>query len=99
MTLLITAATALLVTLLRFLRPKFGARWRLGVLALILWGASLMWLVDLVAVSLSGEAFIDLSDRAATVDDALLGGSVLVLAVFAWFMVRLVRGRKAEAVA
>jgi hypothetical protein len=99
MTLVITAVAALFVTILRFTKPQAAERWRLGVLALVLWGASLMWTVDLIATTAAGEAFIDLSDSVATLDDALLGLCVLALALFVWFVVRLMRRHKAEVTA
>jgi len=96
-TLAITVLAAIAVTAVRFTRPALGDRWRLGLLALILWGASLMWVVDLVAVTLAGDAFVDLSDRAAVLDDALLGVSVLALALAVWTAIRLIGRRKRAA--
>ena len=75
MTLIITAAAALVVTALRFIWPELGSKLHLGALALMYVGASLMWSVD------------ELSDSAAMADDALLGLCVLVLGLAAWAVV------------
>jgi hypothetical protein len=86
MTLLITLAAAVLVTILRFAKPGVGARFHLGFLALMYWGASLMWSVDGIANLLGGESFIEISDRAAMSDDALLGVCVVALGIVVWLV-------------
>ena len=84
MTLVITGVAALIVTVLRFAAPKAAAKLHLGALALMYWGASLMWTVDGFAAMAEGETFIELSDSAAMADDALLGGCVVVLGLVVW---------------
>ncbi|MDR1710714.1 MAG: hypothetical protein LBR58_02465 [Propionibacteriaceae bacterium] len=96
MTLILTALAALIVTVLRFARPQF-AKYRLGVLALMLWGAALMWCVDGFAALAEGEAFVELADLAAVADDALLGLAVLALALAAWGVTVLLGRRQAAA--
>jgi hypothetical protein len=98
-TLVITALAALAVTVVRFARPQVAARWRLGLLALILWGASLMWVADLISVTAAGDAFISLADRSGTLNDTVLGASVLALAIFVWLIVRTVTRKAAPATA
>lgn len=87
MTLIITAAAALVVTALRFIWPELGSKLHLGALALMYVGASLMWSVDGIASLVEGESFVELSDSAAMADDALLGLCVLVLGLAAWAVV------------
>ncbi len=97
MTLVITAAAAVIATMLRFLMPAAAAKYRLGTLALIYGGAALMWVVDGFACLAEGEPFIELTDPAAMADDALLGASVIVLGLIAWGIVLAVKkahGRK-----
>ena len=87
MTLIITAVAAIIVTIIRFAKPSLATRLHLGALALMYWGASLMWSVDGIASLVEGEAFVQLQDSAAMADDALLGASVVVLGVLAWLVV------------
>ncbi|MDR1077636.1 MAG: hypothetical protein LBL55_03040 [Propionibacteriaceae bacterium] len=93
MTLVITGLAALVVIAGRFGRPDRARRLSLGVLALIYSGATLMWCVDGLAALRAGESFIELSDRAVMVDDALLGASVLALGLVAWAVVLLLKRR------
>ena len=58
----------------------------LGTLALMLWGAGLMWCVDGVFSVLEGEPFFDLSGS-----DALLGLLILACALAAWGLILLVK--------
>lgn len=55
-----------------------------GSLALAFWGASLMWCVDGIANLAEGEPFIELTDPALMVDDALLGFVVVAAALALW---------------
>jgi hypothetical protein len=89
MTLLITLAAAIVAGAIRFSKPDFATRNKIGFLALMYFGASLMWSIDGVASLVEGEAFIELSDRAAMADDAKLGLSVVALGLVVWFVFRL----------
>jgi hypothetical protein len=91
MTLIITAVAAIVVTIIRFALPTLADRLHLGALALMYWGATLMWSVDGIASLVEGEAFVELADTAAMADDALLGLCVLVLGLLAWLVVLLVK--------
>jgi hypothetical protein len=93
-TLLIAAAAAVLVTVLRFSRPGASPPSRLGSLALIYWGATLMWCVDALV---EGGDFFAFGDRGAMTDDSLLGLAVVVLGLGAWLIVRLARRGKPSA--
>jgi len=79
MWLLITAGAALTASVLWYLiRPR--DRYRLGFLCLILWGATLMWLVDHVLAHIQeGGPFFEFSAEATA-----LGLSVLVLGLLIW---------------
>lgn len=90
MTLIITAVAAIVATILRFALPS-ATRLHLGALALMYWGATIMWCVDGFACLAEGEAFIELADTAAMADDALLGVCVVVLGLVAWGIVCLVK--------
>lgn len=90
MTLIITAVAAIVATILRFALPS-ATRLHLGALALMYWGAAIMWCVDGFACLAEGEAFIELADTAAMADDALLGVCVVVLGLVAWGIVCLVK--------
>ncbi len=91
MTLIITAAAAVVATVVWFvLLPN--NRFRIGVLALIYWAASLMWCVDGFANLFSGEPFIELHDAAVMSDDALLGGIVVLIGLAVWVVYLVVRG-------
>lgn len=57
---------------------------RLGVLALMYWGAALMWTVDGVNGLVEGEGFIEIADTAAMFDDAMLGILVVVAGLAVW---------------
>ncbi len=96
MTLIITAAAAIIVTMLRFLMPTMAAKYRLGTLALMYGGAALMWVVDGFACLAEGEPFIELADPTAMADDALLGVSVVVLGLIAWGVVLAVKKAQSQ---
>ena len=71
------------------MRPE--SKMRLGTLALMFWGASLMWLVDAVVEfrEVGAEYFTPaLSDM---LNDAFLGISVVALALVIWFVIVLIK--------
>lgn len=92
MTLIITAAAAIVVTLIRFRSAALGSRHHLGFLALMYWGASLMWCVDWGVELSSGVPFGELVTADAG-SEALLGLCVVALGVLAWAVFRAVRIR------
>lgn len=83
MTLIITAAAAVIATVARFLSPRAGEL-HLGALSLMYWGAALMWCVDGFASVAGGGTFVELADAAVMVDDVLLGVCVVALGLVAW---------------
>jgi hypothetical protein len=98
MTLVLTALAAVAVAVLRFAKPAVGVKWHLGVLALMYFGASLMWCVDGIASLVEGGSFVELADQAVVLDDSLLGLSVIALGLVVWSLALLFLRRKAAIV-
>lgn len=64
MTLVITLLAAAIATIAWYAAgPK--STMKIGALALMYWGAGLMWVVDGIACLAEGEAFIEITDTAA----------------------------------
>ena len=93
MTLIITAIAAIIATIIRFASPA-GEKLHMGALALMYWGAALMWCGDGIACVLEGEPFVELTDAAAMTDDALLGICVVALGLVAWAVIYFVKRNK-----
>lgn len=89
MTLLITIFAAVISTIVWYTKPQSSMR--IGVLCLMYWGASLMWLVDAVVeyIEIGAEYFspapIDM------LNDAYLGFSVVALGLVIWLVILLVK--------
>lgn len=93
MTLVITLLAAAIATIAWYAAgPK--STMKIGALALMYWGAGLMWIVDGIACLAEGEAFIEIVDTAAMLDDAILGGVVVVAGLVAWAIYLLVKDPK-----
>ena len=58
------------------------------------WGAGLMWTVDGIASLIEGEAFIEIVNHAAMIDDALLGLVIATAGLIAWALYLLVKDPK-----
>ena len=88
MTLLITVFAAVITSIFWY-NSKTDRK--LGTLALMYWGASLMWLVDAVAeyIELGAEFFEQAP--ADMINDAYLGLSVVALGLVIWFVILLVK--------
>jgi hypothetical protein len=79
MWLIMTALAAIITTAIWYIKAPED-KYKLGLLSLIFWGATIMWLVDHVIAYLTGGGeFFE-----AGPDAALLGISVIVLALFVW---------------
>ncbi len=93
MTLLTTAFAACICTVIWYkTAPK--SEMKLGVLCLMYWGASLMWLVDAIfEYAELKEAFFTpaLSDM---LNDFYLGLSVVVLGMIIWLVILLIKDPK-----
>lgn len=89
MTLLISTVAAVAATVVWYASDR-ARKLRVGTLALMFWGASLMWFVDAVM------EYIDIKDEFFTpaakdmLNDAFLGLSVVVLGLVAWLVIVLV---------
>ncbi|MBR1384651.1 MAG: hypothetical protein IJ555_12715 [Ruminococcus sp.] len=90
MTLLITLFAAIISTVVWYTRP--GARkLRVGMLALMYWGASLMWLVDAVAEYIDVRAEYFTPAVSDMINDAYLGLCVTALGLVIWLVAVLVK--------
>ena len=83
MTLVITLCAAAIATIAWYATAP-DSKLHLGVLALMYWGASLMWTVDGINGLIEGEGFIEIADTAAMLDDAVLGLLVVIVGLAAW---------------
>jgi peptidoglycan biosynthesis protein MviN/MurJ (putative lipid II flippase) len=89
MWLILTALAAIITTVIWYVKAPQD-KYKLGLLSLTFWGATLMWLVDHVMAYLTeGGEFFEVS-----LDATLLGVSVIVLAIFVWVIVLLVSDPK-----
>lgn len=91
MTLLITVFAAVITTVVWY---NTDSERKTGILALMYWGASLMWLVDAVAeyIELGAEYFTPAA--ADMLNDAYLGFSVVALGLVIWLAVLLIKDPK-----
>ena len=88
MCLIITTFAAIISTIVWYAKaPDFT--YRIGTLALMFWGASLMWLGDAIFCVAGGEGFFDLSK-----DDALLGMVIVMIGLIAWLVLLLANDPK-----
>ncbi len=90
MTLLITVFAAVIVSF-KWYKDDAARRLEFGFLALMLWGASLMWMCDAVTeyLELGAEYFTPaLEDM---LNDSFLGLSVLAFAFIIWFVRLLIK--------
>lgn len=93
MTLLITIIAAVTSTIVWYANDKRD-EFKLGVLTLIYWGASLMWLMDFVFeyAELKTEYFSQ--SFADILNDSLLGVTVVVIGLAAWLVFLLIKDPK-----
>ena len=89
MWLIMTALAAVIATVIWYVKAP-DDKYKLGLLSLIFWGATIMWLVDHVMAYLTeGGEFFEINQ-----DATLLGVSVIILALLAWLIVLLVNDPK-----
>ncbi len=93
MTLLITLLAAIAATAVWRRRPS--GRFSAGMLALIYWGAAIMWTVDEAFVIVSQGIAGRTGDPAGLLDDALLGLSVVALGLIIWLVAAAAKERRA----
>lgn len=89
MTLLITVFAAIICSILWYV--KKDSPLKLGLLALMYWGAALMWFVDAIFefAELGEEYFAPAAADVA--NDAFLGLAVIALGLIVWLIVLLVK--------
>ena len=85
MTLLIAVFAAVITTIIWYTNDK-RSRLKLGTLALMYWGASLMWMVD---IELGAEYFTPASSD--MLNDAFLGLSVVAFGLIIWIVILMVK--------
>jgi hypothetical protein len=89
MWLIMTALAAVITTAIWYVRAP-DDKYKLGLLSLFFWGATLMWLVDhIMAYVTEGGEFLEVN-----LDATLLGLAVIVLALFVWEMVLVISDPK-----
>ena len=89
MWLIMTALAAVIATAIWYVKAPED-KYKLGLLSLIFWGATLMWLVDhVMAYITEGGEFFEIN-----LDATLLGVAVIVFALFVWEIVLVVRDPK-----
>jgi hypothetical protein len=89
MWLIFTAFAAIITTIIWYVKGPED-KYRLGLLSLAFWGASLMWLVDhVMAFVQEGGDFFDTS-----LDGTMLGISVIIFALMVWLAVLLISDPK-----
>lgn len=89
MWLIITAFAAFVTTVVWYINPKRDT-YKLGLLSLAFWGATIMWLVDHIMAYVSeGGEFFELNQ-----DAAMLGVSVILVALVIWLFILLANDPK-----
>ncbi len=89
MWLIMTALAAVITTAIWYVKAP-DDKYKLGLLSLFFWGATIMWFVDhVMAYVTEGGAFFEIN-----LDATMLGLSVIFLALFAWVIVLLVSDPK-----
>lgn len=81
MCLIITCFAAVITSILWYFKDEKNL-YKLGTLALMYWGACLMWLVDCFFALAKGEPFFNLS-----ANDALLGALIVLCGMIMWLVI------------
>jgi hypothetical protein len=89
MFLILTALAAVIATVVWYANAPED-KYRVGMLSLFLWGATLMWLVDhVMAYLMEGGEFFELN-----LDATMLGISVILLALIVWMLILVISDPK-----
>ena len=89
MWLILTALAAIITTIIWYVKSP-DDKYKLGLLSLAFWGATIMWLVDhVMAYVMEGGEFFETSS-----DASMLGISVIVFALVVWLAVLLISDPK-----
>lgn len=93
MTLLITAFAACICTVIWY-KTAPNRKMNLGVLCLMYWGATLMWLVDAIFEFAELKEAYFTPAPADMLNDLFLGLSVVALGMIIWLVILLIRDPK-----
>ena len=93
MTLLVTVFAAVICTVIWY-KNSPDSKMMVGVLCLMYWGASLMWLVDAVFEYAELRAEYFTPDPADMLNDFFLGLSVVALGLIIWLVILLIKDPK-----
>ncbi len=93
MTLLITCFAAIITTLIWYMTAG-KSNMRLGTLALMYWGASIMWFVDAVFEYIELRDAFFVPEQADMINDAFLGFCVVALGLMIWLVIVLIKDPK-----
>jgi hypothetical protein len=89
MWLILTALAAVVTTAIWYVRAP-DDKYKVGLLSLFFWGATLMWLVDhIMAYVTEGGEFFEIN-----LDATLLGVTVIIVALLVWEIVLLISDPK-----
>jgi hypothetical protein len=84
MWLVVAAAFAIAASVLWLKMPNMRKKYKLGFLALMLWGMAIMVFVDKAIAYLEGEEFLETSTDGLIADPVLLGFAMLAPAFLIW---------------
>jgi hypothetical protein len=93
MCLLITIIAAIVSSILWYTHAEKDT-YKLGTLAVIYWGASIMWFIDFVFEYAELHAEYFNQEFADILNDSLLGVCVVVLGLIAWLVILLCKDPK-----
>jgi hypothetical protein len=89
MWLILTAFAAIITTIIWYVKAPED-KYKLGILNLAFWGATIMWLVDhIMAYLTEGGEFFELNQ-----DATMLGISVIIFALVIWLFILLISDPK-----
>jgi len=89
MFLIMTALAAVIATAIWYINTPED-KYKVGMLSLFLWGATLMWLIDhVMAYLMEGGEFFELN-----LDATMLGLCVIVLALIVWVLILVISDPK-----
>jgi hypothetical protein len=84
MWLILTALAAIITTVIWYIKAPED-KYKLGLLSLAFWGATIMWLIDhVMAYATEGGEFFE-----TDLDATMLGISVIMVALMVWLIVLL----------
>ena len=90
MTLLTTVFAAVIATIVWYKKAPDSSM-KIGTLALMYWGASIMWLVDAIVEYSEVGADFFMQDGADMLNDLYLGLSVVALGLVIWLAILLIK--------